>query len=482
MNNNCLPQSQNIYNSRIEYPIQISQNLNYLFYLMPNNTPIFLPNISFCPMYQMPFLQDKTQQQMVMNINNDNNQIPVFYNCSYNNIYTPLNTLQFNNSISPSANAQLNFGPNTPAPPPEDTYFLNKKRSSTVLYEKENEKINVKLKTEEQVIEIKDAQKLKDVSNIENNETKKISNEENGIIKQNSEENKEINNEENEKETKAISSDDTGKDKNEKKVEKKKAKKKKRNYAELLQDTFLEHIGETKKKKNTIENEPTKVNNKIIINKSDLNIKNKIKSNNPKTAIATTNKLLDLNEKSSENTETKEKTKKQKIKNQRNQKKKQHRLTIKNNNNILADLQKDKTNEKNESNSKITKVIFHGDNYEKTNSMIDFMKYNFDFSIEEQYKTKKLITDYDQQHADFTKNKDHFYENYNYNAQNLENIEQKWSRTKFNGDNKELKKIINIISDTFSGRKSYTNEEKCLNILKDNNYNIDTFLNSRKLN
>ena len=112
--------------------------------------------------------------------------------------------------------------------------------------------------------------------------------------------------------------------------------------------------------------------------------------------------------------------------------------------------------------------------------MIDFMRYNFDFSIEEQYKTKKLITDYDQQHADFTKIKNNIYENYNYNDLKLENIEQKWSRKKFNGDNKELKKTINMINDTFSGRKSYTNEEKCLTILKDNDYNID-FLNSSNL-
>ena len=482
MNNNCLPKPQNIYNSRIESPIQISQNLNYLFYFMPNNSPMFIPNISFCPMYQMPFLQDKTQQQMAMNINNDNNQIPVFYNYSYNNIYSPLNALQFSNSITPSTNTQLHFGPNTPAPPPEDTYFLNKKRSSTVLYEKENEKINVKVKTEEEVIQIKDAQKLKDVSNLENNETKMISNEENDIVKKNAEEKEEIKKEENEKETMVISSVDTEKDKEQIKVEKKKVKKKKRNYTELLQDTLLEHIGEPKKKINTIENEPPKVNTKLVINKSDIKNKNKSKSNKPKTSIAIPNTLLDLDEKSSENTETKEKNKKLKIKSQRNQKKKQHKLTIKNNNNILADLQKDKPNEKNESNSKLTKVIFHGDNYEKTNSMIDFMKYNFDFSIEEQYKTKKLITDYDQQHADFTKIKDHFYENYNYNDQKLENIEQKWSRKKFNGYNKELKKVINIINDTFPGRKAYTNEEKCLTILKDNDYKIDEFLNSRHLN
>ena len=292
-------------------------------------------------MYQMPFLQDKTSQQMAMNINSDNNQIPVFYNCSYNNIYTPLNTIQFANSITPSTNTQLNIGPNIPASPPEDTYFLNRKRSSSVLYEKQNEKVNVKVKTEEEVIQIKDAQKLKDVSNLENNETKMISNKENNIVKQNSEEKEVVKKEENEKEKMVISSVDIEKDKEEKKVEKKKVKRKKRNYTELLQDTLLEHIGEPKKKKTTEENELPKSNNKIAINKLDIQNKKKSK---PKTNIGATNRLLELDEKSSENTETKEKNKKLKIKNQRNQKKKQHKLTIKNNNNILADLQKDKPN------------------------------------------------------------------------------------------------------------------------------------------
>ena len=109
------------------------------------------------------------------------------------------------------------------------------------------------------------------------------------------------------------------------------------------------------------------------------------------------------------------------------------------------------------------------------------MKYNFDFSIEEQYKTKKLITDYEHQHIDLLKINENFYDNCNYSNQNLDNIETKWSRKKFNGDNKELKKAINMIRDTFQGRKIDTNEEKCLNILKNNDYNIDEFLNSRKI-
>ena len=138
--------------------------------------------------------------------------------------------------------------------------------------------------------------------------------------------------------------------------------------------------------------------------------------------------------------------------------------------------------QKKEINPKLTKVIFHGENYKDTKTTIDFMKYNFDFSIEEQYKTKKLITDYDQQHVDLIKINEKYYDNYNSNDQNLDKIELKWSRTQFDGDNKELKKAISLIRDTFPGRKTDVNEEKCLNLLRKNGYNIESFLNSQSNN
>ena len=178
----------------------------------------------------------------------------------------------------------------------------------------------------------------------------------------------------------------------------------------------------------------------------------------------------------------KDKNKKIKIKNIRHQKKINHKTTLKNNADLLGDLPKNKTNEKKEINPKLTKVIFHGDNYEDTKTTVDFMKYNFDFSIEEQYKTKKLITDYDQQHVDLLKINEKYYDNYNTNEQNLDKIELKWSRKHFDGDNKELKKAINLIRDTFPGRKTDVNEEKCLNLLKNSGYNIESFLNDKSNN
>ena len=468
MNNNYLSLSQNLYNS---YPLQFSPNLNYIYYFMPDKQ-IYVPNYNFYQIVTFPCLQNNLQY--LNNTNNNKNETPINYNYSYNNIINPLNTLEFNSQFPSEINTQINVGESTPTPP-QNNIFLNKKRSSTVLYEKENEKINVKVKTEEQILQIKEVPKINNKTDIKNNETTKKTSEITCIKEVNNEQKQEINKEENEKENLIITSLNCEKDKEEKKVEKKKGKKKKRNYSELLQDTLLEHIGEPKKKTVLSESAQSTIITKESINKIDMKSKNKsCKINN--TSIIP----IDIDEKQNDEKENKEKNNKIKIKNQRHQKKKQHKKTIKNNNDLLADLQKDNLKENEESNPKFTKVIFHGTNYENTKSMIDFMKYNFNFNIDEQYKSRKLITDYEQQHIDILKIKQNVYDNYNSNDENLEKIEQKWSRKKFVGDNKELKKAINIISDSFPGRKTDINEEKCLNILKNNDYNIKKFSNSNQ--
>ena len=139
-------------------------------------------------------------------------------------------------------------------------------------------------------------------------------------------------------------------------------------------------------------------------------------------------------------------------------------------------------NKNNQYNTKYTKVIFHGQNYQETKNVNEFMKYNFDFITDEQYKTKKLITDYSQQHIDVKtlNGNTNIYDNYNYSEQHLDEIKNKWSRAKFLGDNKELKKAINIIRDSFNERKIYTNEEKYLDILKKNNYSLNGIDNENK--
>ena len=163
----------------------------------------------------------------------------------------------------------------------------------------------------------------------------------------------------------------------------------------------------------------------------------------------------------------------------KNSKKKQHNITLKNNKDILADLEENKEKENEENNPKMTRIIFHGNNYKETKNINDFMKYNFDFSIKEQYKTKKLITNYAQQHVDINKIKENIYENFNNSEQHLDEIKNIWSREKFLGDNKELKNAINTIRDSFNERKNYMTEEKYLDIIKNNNYNVSEFISKK---
>ena len=72
------------------------------------------------------------------------------------------------------------------------------------------------------------------------------------------------------------------------------------------------------------------------------------------------------------------------------------------------------------------------------------------------------------------------YENYNVSEQHLDEIKNKWSREKFLGDDDELKNAIDTIRDGFHERKIYTNEEKYLDIIKNNNYNVDGYDNAKK--
>jgi hypothetical protein len=229
------------------------------------------------------------------------------------------------------------------------------------------------------------------------------------------------------------------------------SEKKRNNYKELLYDPILEHIGREEKPNPNKNNEFEEMSS--ISENSKKNEKNE---KNKKVSSTNTNKNKQ----------------KSRTKTGKHSRKKQHKITLKNNKDILADLEENKNNQYN---TKYTKVIFHGQNYQETKNVNEFMKYNFDFITDEQYKTKKLITDYSQQHIDVKtlNGNTNIYDNYNYSEQHLDEIKNKWSRAKFLGDNKELKKAINIIRDSFNERKIYTNEEKYLDILKKNNYSLN---------
>ena len=411
MNNNHFPISHNIYNSNIEYPIQLYQNLNCFFFLMPQaNQMSIMPFMNYYQYYP-PIYYQNNSNMLLMNKNNDKKDVSLSDN--YNNI-SLFNLLELNRFLSPFTwNNQLNLSSIASNQAfnlsPQNAFFLNKKRSN-VLYEKEKEKIGKNIKAEEGVIQIKE---IKEVTNNKKKSETTISSNERNIIYDNNSEPKEKTMEKVEKNIGC-----------EKPKEEKIKKKKKRNkYKELLQDTLLEHIGEPK-----IINS---INHLQIFKSNQLPISNK------KNKKISKPKIKSLKDESIKNKNNKGKNK-IKIKILHHQRKINHKITLKNNADILGDLQENKTKEKKEINSKLTKVIFHGENYENTKSKIDFMKYNFNLNVEEQYKTKKIITNYDQQHIDLHKINDNIYENSNDNSASLDEIEIKWSRKKFNGSNKEL--------------------------------------------
>lgn len=482
MDNTSYPLSQNLPTSVIEYQIQQPNNPNFFFCIIPDNSQFYnISNLNYYNNCLLPFMQNNSHI-LSMNMNNINNDFPVYYN------YNSMPSLIQNLWLTAHINNQLNLSSIASNPvintTLQNSIFLNKKRSNTALYENENKKINMNMKTEEKMIQIKTIPKSLDTSvDISKTETSMISNAGNITKDTISGDKDEILIKEKKSETTVSLGSDgniNGKEKGEQVEEIKKKKKKRRNCTELLQDSFLEHLGEKKPKPVVKEVPETKENPKTSDSHARPNVKT-ISKSKPNTKSVTEKKVNKPIIKTKSNKD-KDKNKKIKIKSIRHQKKINHKTTLKNNADLLGDLPKNKSNEKKEINPKLTKVIFHGDDYEDTKTTIDFMKYNFDFSIEEQYKTKKLITDYDQQHVDLLKINEKCYENYNLNDQNLDKIELKWSRKKFDGDNKELKKAISLIRDTFPGRKTDASEEKCLNILRNSGYNIESFLNSKSNN
>ena len=479
MDNTSYPLPQNLSTSAIEYQIQQSNNPNFFFCIIPDNSQFYnISNLNYYNNCLLPFMQNSSQI-ISMNMNNINNDFSAYYN------YNSMPSLFQNLWLTAHINNQLNLGSIASSPPInatiQNSIFLNKKRANTALYDNENKKINVNMKTEEQMIQIKKIPKSLDTNeDISKNEINTILNAGKIINDTNPEDKEEILLEEKKSDTAISVKTDANineREKEKKAEEMKKKKKKRRNCTELLQDSFLEHLGEKKPKPVAIDVPEPKEKPKTSVSQTPPNMKS-ISKSKLNTKFVSEKKV----DKPIKNKVNKDKNKKIKIKNIRHQKKINHKTTLKNNADLLGDLPKNKANEKKEINPKLTKVIFHGENYKDTKTTIDFMKYNFDFSIEEQYKTKKLITDYDQQHVDLLKINEKYYDNYNSNDQNLDKIELKWSRTQFDGDNKELKKAISLIRDTFPGRKTDVNEEKCLNLLRNNGYNIESFLTSKSNN
>ena len=472
MKNNNFQQSQNIPNYSLnKNPFRI-QNFNYMFYLLPENPQLYnLQNLAstLLPLGYIP-TYPPTQ---IPNIQNIQNTLPFFFNFGLNNIFQ-LGMINSNQNLSQNQNLLQNisnindyqnlnnFSNNS---------LLNKKTSNLdhQQIENENESPNKIKKFENNeseknypIEETNNISPLKLVNsdlkveenseekNLENIEEKDINKEENNISEENNEEKSEKN-----EITTTILENKEDEVKSENRETSKKKKKRRNNYKELLYDTILEHIGKDKKNKN---DKNIQLEEEISSNNED-NKKKEEKQKNKNTS----------------NSNTQRNKPKTRAKGGKHSRKKQHIKTLKNNKDILADLEENKNNERDD--SKYTKVIFHGKDYKNTQNPIDFMKYNFDFIIDEQYKT----TDYSQQHANIDNiiGNTNIYENFNYSEQHLDDIKVKWSREKFLGDNKELKNAINKIKDSFNERKIYTNEEKYLDIIKNNNYNVDGLANQK---
>jgi hypothetical protein len=450
MENNNLEQSQNLLNyGNNNFPF-INHNLGYLFLLLQDTTNQNLLNIPTFPFPPIPvgYIPSNIQPPF-LNINSFQNNYPLYYNIDYNNIFQ-LNLLNPDKTISNNSNSIQNSNQQNSVLLNKKTN-LNTKENMNLIEDTTNERID-SLPTDKKIYDAKS-----EIIDINNKEEKAINNSNFILEKENIDECNEQKciklDEKNETSTSIL--EEKQKENNE--IPKKK-KKRRVNYSELLYDPLLEQIGREKK---------PAISKEISSGEKEKNSKKDINSKKKETKKKSTKK-------NQNNPKQKPKTKVGK-----NSKKKQHNITLKNNKDILADLEENKEKENEENNPKMTRIIFHGNNYKETKNINDFMKYNFDFSIDEQYKTKKLITDYSQQHANINKIKENIYENYNNSEQHLDEIKNIWSREKFLGDNKELKNAINTIRDSFNERKNYMTEEKYLDIIKNNNYNISEFINKK---
>ena len=132
-----------------------------------------------------------------------------------------------------------------------------------------------------------------------------------------------------------------------------------------------------------------------------------------------------------------------KDKKKRNVKKKSNSLNIKKNKikkNRINKFNLDKNTQLNYTKYPLTKCIFHGDNYEKTNSALDFMKYNYNLT-----ETVKKSYINDNENKVVSVPEIFYMNNFENKNCNLSDIKPLWLRSKFNGDKIQLNNCINSI-------------------------------------
>jgi hypothetical protein len=171
-------------------------------------------------------------------------------------------------------------------------------------------------------------------------------------------------------------------------------------YKELLQDSILEHLDnykndvsiiinnsnyDEKNNKSKKKNQNIKQKKEIYLNEKILNFKNNNSKNGKKTNIL--------------------------------------RNIRKNNSHHFTQKKRAKSNVKFQS----TQCIFHGENYQKTNSAIEFMKYNYNY-IKEKEEFKK-IKDAERQTVQIDPTNLLYNNNYENNKNDLSNIKKIWSKS-----------------------------------------------------
>ena len=201
-------------------------------------------------------------------------------------------------------------------------------------------------------------------------------------------------------------------------------------YKELLQDTILENLDRPKKKFSII------INNSKFEKESN-NQKNKSINKRKKTKV-----LKGLNNNSilkKSNSGIDKVNKSNKLQNKYN-------------------FDKNKNSKNNYGKYQSTECIFHGDKYEKTKSPKDFMKYNYNYI--EKIKPKNTTEKKVKKAVDLQKMINlNNYENNNYNLSDIKPI---WLRSKFKGDDSELRKCTIFIKQKHKEGRIEEDEEKCL--------------------
>ena len=212
-------------------------------------------------------------------------------------------------------------------------------------------------------------------------------------------------------------------------------KKKRNQYKELLQDTILEHLDCPKNEISIIIN-----NSEYDETNNELKNKNVHKNENTKKNIKFRNDQKSFNLKKSNSI-------KRKTSNFNNRRYNRHFTQKKKSKSNIIKYQ-------------ATQCIFHGDNYQKTNSAIDFMKYNYNF-IEEKKQPKK-IENAERQAVQVDASKIIYSNNYENNKYNLSDIKPMWLRSEFQGNDSEFINFTNLIKNKCKDGRDEINEEKCL--------------------